>query len=442
MPDRVIGDPARGSAPPTEPRRLLLVGAFRYPHFQGSQIYFQEQAIALRRAGAEVDLLTYAGDFPSEEASARWRALDGFHWIHPPRWTSPRTLSSGPNLGKPIADAALAQSLHDAIASSVRHKRSYDAVLTHNVEACLVAAFGRVLRPKGWPPIVYCAHTLMEHELGSYINLFKNRTLKEFRDSNRRRQARLERLASKVGRKLDTRCARHSQSWIALTQSSERVMKTESARPGKRIPPALPDPTKRYDLPNVAESMHRLKLERRCFVLYSGNLDGYQELEGLVDIERHLQELARARTDSSRAPELVVATHDVKGRRENLARVSGLRVVGVESEAEMQSLMSAAAATLVLRRRRGGFPIKIVNSLAWGVPPIVFESSEWGLTHDVDCLEADSENPAESMARAIDSIFMNRERASRLREGARKRYETDHRPGVAAAKTLALLDRI
>ena len=32
--------------------RLLLVGAFPYPHHQGSQVYFQEQAIALRSAGA------------------------------------------------------------------------------------------------------------------------------------------------------------------------------------------------------------------------------------------------------------------------------------------------------------------------------------------------------------------------------------------------------
>ncbi len=57
--------------------RLLLVGAFPYPHHQGSQVYFQEQAIALRAAGADVELLTYASRGPVGDDLDRWRALDG-----------------------------------------------------------------------------------------------------------------------------------------------------------------------------------------------------------------------------------------------------------------------------------------------------------------------------------------------------------------------------
>ena len=67
--------------------RLLLIGAFSYPQSLGSQVYFQEQAIALRAAGAEVDLLTYGarrdstegdGEAEGEGDPDRWRALDGF----------------------------------------------------------------------------------------------------------------------------------------------------------------------------------------------------------------------------------------------------------------------------------------------------------------------------------------------------------------------------
>ena len=64
--------------------RLLLVGAFPYPHHQGSQVYFQEQAIALRSAGAQVELLTYGrADEGAPEDPERWRALD-VRSPHPP----------------------------------------------------------------------------------------------------------------------------------------------------------------------------------------------------------------------------------------------------------------------------------------------------------------------------------------------------------------------
>ena len=83
--------------------RLLLVGAFPYPHHQGSQVYFQEQAIALRAAGADVELLTYASQGPVGDDLDRWRALDGFLHHKAPAWTAPSGLRSGPSLGKPLA---------------------------------------------------------------------------------------------------------------------------------------------------------------------------------------------------------------------------------------------------------------------------------------------------------------------------------------------------
>jgi glycosyltransferase involved in cell wall biosynthesis len=88
--------------------RLLLVGAFPYPHHQGSQIYFREQARALRNAGAEVELLTYASGLGPMEADSE---SDGFLHHTPPAWTAPRRLNSGPAWGKPLADIALAMTL-------------------------------------------------------------------------------------------------------------------------------------------------------------------------------------------------------------------------------------------------------------------------------------------------------------------------------------------
>ena len=51
--------------------RLLLVGAFPYPLGQGSQIYFQEQAQALRAAGADVEMLTYASGRAGQRSRLR-----------------------------------------------------------------------------------------------------------------------------------------------------------------------------------------------------------------------------------------------------------------------------------------------------------------------------------------------------------------------------------
>ena len=83
--------------------RLLLVGAFPYPHHQGSQVYFQEQAIALRAAGADVELLTYASRGPVGDDLDRWRAVDGFLHHKAPAWTAPSagaSLERTPGPGK------------------------------------------------------------------------------------------------------------------------------------------------------------------------------------------------------------------------------------------------------------------------------------------------------------------------------------------------------
>lgn len=255
------------------PLRILLVGAFVYPHHQGSQIYFQEQAIALRSAGAQVDLLTYGpggrrnprstsspesvddlGDRPDPD---RWRALDGFHHVTIPRWAAPGSSRSGPRLDKPLADLALASAIrrrigcafeaeqdrgpsrsmtHPAkgassrIAATLSRSRDpgvpqpYDAILAHHVEATGAALLARSGRPHRRPAVVYCAHTVLEEELPTYWKRAMRRWL------------------APSGRVIDRALARHADGWIALTERSERVMRASSERPGRRIPPPVPDP--------------------------------------------------------------------------------------------------------------------------------------------------------------------------------------------------------
>ncbi len=118
----------------------------------------------------------------------------------------------------------------------------------------------------------------------------------------------------------------------------------------------------------------------------------------------------------------------------------------VTSAHEMQGLLAAARASLVMRRAKGGFPIKIVNSLALSTPPIAFHDTEWGLTHDSDSLicspDDPSERPSKSLARAIERLARDDLLAKRLSAGARALYLERHLPERAAAETLALIERV
>lgn len=420
--------------------RLLLVGALPYPHHQGSQVYLQEQAIALRTAGVDVELLTYASGLDPRDDPGRWRALDGFRVHRPPRWTAPGSLRAGPSWGKPLADLALARALRNALASCNDAPTRYDAIMTHNAEAALIALHGL---PRARPPVVYCVHTLLEQELPAYRSrpevagiegeeAFDRAEGPVSRPTHRA----LSRLLARLGGRLDARLARRCDGWIALTQSASRVMRRASNAPGALIPPPLPDPRQQVEAPEPGAVARRHGLTPGGFLLYSGNLDAYQEL-GL------LAAAARRRTGTGAAARLpiVVASHDRTVVRSG-ALAEGLEGRHVASAEEMQALMAAARASVVTRRAEGGLPIKLVNSLAVGTPPIVFLAAEWGLEDGVDSLVARGGSPAAALAACLDRIASNDRLAEGLRKGARARYERAHRPERVADETIVLVERV
>jgi len=447
--------------------RLLLVGAFPYPHHQGSQVYFQEQAIALRAAGAEVSLLTYASALPSPSAtsptdrkdrvprtSQYWRALDGFeHWTSP-GWTSPTSMQSGPNWSKPLGDLGLLMTLRDAIAS-LESDDAYDAILTHNAEATLIALHGL---PNPRPAIVYCIHTLLGNELSAYLRGPKRKGFFSFLqtiDSAGRFAHNLDR----AGDRIDRWIAKRIDGWIALTQSADRVMRQVSHAPGAIIAPPLPDPERAFEPLNPVEVAVRHGLEPGRFFLYSGNLDAYQELDILAAAAVELA----GRSDSP--PKIVIASHRTGqytgsqvrpdsqphcGRDDSATgRVAGwtesmpgIEFLVLESTSEMQALLAAARASVVTRRAAGGFPIKLVNSLAMGTPVVAFLEQEWGLTHERNSLICASDRPSAALADALERLANDEDLARRLALGARALYLERHRPAVAASETLSLIQEI
>ena len=417
--------------------RLLLVGAFPYPHRQGSQVYFQEQAIALRAAGAEVELLTYASHGPASDDPDDWRAVDGFVHRKAPSWTAPSGIRSGPSFGKPLADLGLAYALNDAIASSIRKSASFDCVLTHNLEAALVSKICQMTQGSSCPPVVYCVHTLMENELSAYFKCLKvldNFHTKSFRD---RIALRVKRVIDAAGGRLDRLAAQSCDGWIALTQSAKCVMKSASSAQGALIPPPIPDPRHRLAPIDPESICLRHDLIPGHFILYSGNLDAYQELDQLAAAAMLVE---RDRADRMALP-IVVASHDpnVLSLGNDLNAVETRHV---ETDREMQGLIAGARATITMRRAEGGFPIKLANSLAWGTAPIVFHGAEWGLSHERNAWVAAPGRPDEALAEAILVLSQEPGLAARLGEGARQQYEMAHRPELAAERTLALIDGV
>lgn len=437
--------------------RLLLVGAFPYPHTQGSQVYFQEQAIALREAGAEVELLTYASgrDGHSDlQALSPNRALDGFRIHRSASWTSPRSLRSGPSLAKPLADLGLAQALRHRLASppndaprnagvdaivDARHDAAsdsgYDAILAHNAEAALIALMAA---SKPHPPILYCVHTLMGHELSTYskhlpLKGFFSSTASSIRPS-RKPIGRC--VIDRSGRVIDRFIARRVDGWIALTQASARVMHQNARGPGALIPPPIPDPEVNSQTRDAVEACAKHGLSVNSFFLYSGNLDPYQELDVLAAAAERLP------TSATGSPTpMIVASHDPAARAWAADR-PGITACIVDSPQEMQALVHAARASLVLRQAVGGFPIKLANSLAVGTPALAFHGREWGLVDGENSLICDARDPANSIANAIAKLSKDDALALKLSRGARALYLRQHRPEVAASETLALIERV
>jgi glycosyltransferase involved in cell wall biosynthesis len=424
--------------------RLLLIGAFPYPHTQGSQVYFQEQAIALRAAGAEVTLLTYGSgrklasdDVARNRSAEHWRALDGFDHRNSPDWTSPDSLRSGPSWAKPLADLGLAMTLRDTIASCGPDD-AYDAILTHNAEAALVALHAL---PRPRPSILYCVHTILGNELSAYFRFSKNKG--NLRSSAMSGPAGLfSRGLDRTGHEIDRWIARRVDGWLALTQSSSCVMRQFSNRPGALVPPPVPDPERAHQPLCPVGVARRFSLEPGGFFLYSGNLDAYQELDILASTAAELAD----RTESP--PALVIASHSLaQGGApdrppEWIRSMPGVEFRTVESAGEMQALLACARASLVMRRADGGFPIKLVNSLAVGTPAIAFREREWGLEHERNSLICPPDRPVIALADAIERLAEDDVLAKNLATGARALYLDRHLPEQAAAETLALIEQI
>ena len=373
--------------------RVLLIGAFPFPYPQGSQVYAAEQAVALRAAGAQVHLATYGRGVGAPP--------DGVDLIRSAPALAPRRTRSGPSLAKPLADAAL-------VASVVRaHRRErFDVALAHNAEAALVAQAARRLTGLRH---VYVAHTLLGEELSAF--------------AHPRHGARL----SRVGARVDQAVTRGADGVLTLSRVGQEALEPWARGPVARIPPGLfasaPPP------PGESRAAREaLGLAADGFFLYTGNLDGYQDLD--------LLDAATAQLGPDPLP-VVVATHDAAGGE----RFPSLRVVETDFQTT-RCLASEARALLLPRRRTGGFPIKLLNYLESGRPVVAHVDVADGLVDGVTARLLPSGTSEDGWAGALLALAGAPDLARRIGAAGRKHLSDAHDWGRLAEQTLALCERV
>jgi 1,2-diacylglycerol 3-alpha-glucosyltransferase len=232
--------------------RIAMVAACPFPTSQGTQVFIGQLAEALRQRGHQVHLVAYHFGDKNLPVSAP---------IHR-TWRLPFSgkLTSGPSLRRPVFDMLLAGTLDQV----VRHKRVH-LIHAHNYEGALAGLAIRRLRKV---PVIFHTHNTMAHELPTY---------------SRSRCGRWT--AAWLGRLLDEQVPRRADACIAVTPDIVTYLQRLGAAPERiwAIPPAMQAGQFEMDRrisPGEKKDPWRL--------LYTGNLDGYQNLNLLLNSLKEL----------------------------------------------------------------------------------------------------------------------------------------------------------
>lgn len=306
-------------------RRVLFVASFPFPGPHGGPVYAAGLARSLARRGHDVVFVTGpGGEGPAPEG------VDLVRVPHLPGVSAER--GSGPHASRVWTDLGLWRAVRRLV-----DRRRIEVVHAHHAEATLVAraAIGRPM------PLVQSVHAALADELPQW---FPGR-----------------RGARRLGHAIDRLAVRAADVNIALSPAGLRHLQALGAASTALIPPGVDlmevaggDPTRakrRWDL-------------RGEVVVYTGNLDPYQEVERLV----------RAVADLEAT--LLVVTVDDPAALERLADEVGLpparrRFVRSADFQDAKDAIAAASVFVVPRSACAGFPMKLLNALGAGVPAVV-----------------------------------------------------------------------
>ena len=362
-----------------------MVAASPFPFPQGSQVLISQLATALQKRGHEVRLWAYASGSGQPPAGVELNRTPDL-----PGLTQP---SARPSWKKPLLDLLLMREL----LRGTRHWRP-DLIHTHNFEGLLIAL--TVRRLKGIP-VVYHVHNAMGLELHTYF------------DSAAGRWA-----GGVVGRWVDGHLVRRADRCIVLNERAVDYFRERGVERLHVVPPGI-------DYRQGNADRVRAGLGQDPLILYSGNLDRYQDLELLLEaFELVEQERPEAR--------LVLSTHSAPESWQTRLPPSGLgsRVIVVQADefGGVCDLLAAADVAVLPRMDCLGFPIKLLNYMAAGRAIVASEGSAMGVRHLENGLvveDGDMAGLASAIVRLLDNPLLARQLGAEAQRTVEAEYGWD-----------------
>ena len=271
------------------------------------------------------------------------RARDRPYRTHPVEPAVPRARAGGlTGLLRPLVDATLTARL-----AKVVEREGLQVLHAHNYEGLVTSLAVRALRGT---PVVYHSHNVFADELPTYAPRVVHRAAARF-------GAWCDRTFPRLADRVVTLSADVAEHLQACGVDANRV---------SVVPPGLdPSPFEPY----------RATIRKRR-AIFTGNLDGYQNLDLLL----HAWRLVEQRDPSS---ELVVVTHVRRGAAaRRLRRVrwgERVRVHVAQSLEEVAREMGSSMIGLSPRASWSGFPIKTLNYMASATPTMALAASAKGV---------------------------------------------------------------
>jgi glycosyltransferase involved in cell wall biosynthesis len=360
--------------------KIAMVGACPYPVPQGSQVFFRDNALALKSRGHDVHLVVYGFGLGSDHS--------GLHIHRGRRFPGDGRTDAGPSLIKPLLDLDLVFKLRATV-----DRYGIDVVYAHNYEALLVALLA------GKRPIIYHAHNAMSDELPYYF--------------------RYKMIPERVGRWLDR----------TFPRRADRIVVPHRRLAGHLIVRGC-DHTKITVVPPPvdADLFEPAKVGKETpSVLYTGNLDAYQNLGLLFAAMEHV----RRRVKGAR---LVVATNQD-------ADIPGAEIVKTMGFDALPRLLAQDSIFVVPRVSWSGYPVKLLNAMAAGKAIVACASAAYPITHEVSGLVVD-DNDEKGFADAILRLMNDPKLRAEFGRNARTAVLQHNRPDQAAEQLEAVALRL
>jgi glycosyltransferase involved in cell wall biosynthesis len=370
------------------PLKIAMLAACPFPTSQGSQVLIRELSEALVRRGHCLHIVTYHFGEPIE--------CPGLIIHRIPEIVRYNKYRSGPEIRKPLLDFLLMRKLEQII-----RLEGIQIVHAHNYEAPLAA----------WPvcrkhaiPLVYHSHNTMSDEFYTYFRLKIPQAL-----------------ARAAAHLMDRFIPRRADFIIAINPRVARFLIEMGAPPSKikYIPPGV-----NYGEPSQADQAVRVQygLRDEQLILYVGNLDGYQRLDLLLDA------LPLALRTQNNAKFVLMSGSPCAAFKAEVQR-RGLTqqclIIENPTFEQVKAMLAHGSLAVNSRISWSGFPIKLLNYMAAGLPIAAFAGAAQPVVNGITgILAAPGDAPA--LARAIRELLVDSAKAQSMGREARRLAQREY----------------